>query len=146
MNQKPVLDLTRTHFVRPIGDLVCIGSWVFNADQEDYEPCLVVVPRYRKEGFKPCIVALSSSWKYNPEHGGAANIWRSAKEFVFHLGMEDTPKNIYSVADLINSHLGDLIAMPPSPTRSIVVADASVSIDGVKRSIELIDYQPLAQA
>jgi hypothetical protein len=146
MSRKPVLDLTRHNFLRPSGDLVCIGTWIYNADQQDYEPCLAIVPRYRKRGFKPCVVALSSCWKYNPEHNGHIYLARIAKEFLHFLGMEDCMSNAMKVADLINSHLGDLIKMPNNPTSSVIVADASYTVDGVKRSIELVDYKPLAQA
>lgn len=146
MTRKPVLDLTRHHFLRPSGDLVVLGSWVFNNDQEDYEPCLVIVPRYRKTGYKPCCVALSSAWQYNPEHNGHIYLARMAKEFLYQLGMSDCLSNAMKVAELINSHLGDLISMPPSPTQAIVVADATYTVDGIKRSIEVLDYKPLAQA
>lgn len=59
--RKPALDLTRNHAVIPSGDLVLILTWIFNVDQEDYEPCMAIVPRYRKKGsYKPCCVALSA--------------------------------------------------------------------------------------
>jgi hypothetical protein len=136
------IDLTRHQFVRPSGDLVCVGTWVYNPDQQDYEPCLVIVPRYRRSGFKPCVVALSAAWKYNePQY-----LARAASIFLGMLGMEDCMSNAHKVAELIHSHLGDLIRMRPNPTQAIVVADASVTIDGRKRSMEVLDYQPLAQA
>lgn len=145
-NRTPAIDLTRHHFLRPSGDLVLVGTWVYNADQEDYEPALVIVPRYRRSGFKPCCVALSSSWKYSPEHNGPAYLARISKFFVKMLGMDDCLSNSHKIAELIHSHLGDLIGMPPNPTQTIVVADASVTIEGVKRSMEMLDYKPLAQA
>jgi hypothetical protein len=136
------IDLTRNQFVRASGDLVCVGTWMFNPDQQDYEPCLVIVPRYRKSGFKPCCVALSAAYKYDsPQY-----LARASSIFLGMLGMEDCMSNANKVAELIHSHLGDLIRMRPNPTQAIVVADASVMIDGVKRSMEVLDYQPLAQA
>lgn len=141
-NRTPALDLTRHHFLRPSGDLVCVGTWVYNADQEDYEPALVIVPRYRKDGFKPCCVALSAAWKYNEP----AYLAHAAAFFLTQLGMADGMSNAHKVASLIHEHLGDLIKMPPNPTQTIVVADASVTIEGVKRSMEMLDYKPLAQA
>lgn len=145
-NDKNIIDLRRNHFVRPAGDLVCIGTWVWNESQEDYEPALAIVPRYRKGGFKPCVVALSSCWKYNPEHGGPAYLARASKLFLQALGMEDTMSNAFKVAEIIQNNMRDLICMPPNPTSRIIGADATVTIDGVSRSIEVIDYVPLAQA
>lgn len=142
MNRQPAINLARNHFVKPAGDLVLVATWVMNDDQEDYEPCLVVVPRYRRGGFKPCVVALSAAWQYNePQY-----LARAAQIFIVALGMEDCLSNAHKVAELIHSHLGDLLKIPPNPTRTIVVADASVTIDGIKRQIEVLDYQPLAQA
>lgn len=144
---KPAIDLTRHNFMRPSGDLVIVGTWVFNTDQQDYEPCLVIVPRYRRGGFKPCCIALSSAWKYNPEHNGAAYLARMAKEFLHMLGMDDCMSNAMKVAELINSHLGDLIKMPNNPTSAIITADASFTFDdGTRRTVEVVSHQPLAQA
>lgn len=142
-NRKPVLDLTRNHFVRPVGDLVVVGTWIENPDQDDYEPCLVVVPRYRRSGFKPCCVALSASWKYatNP-----AYLARASREFVKMLGMEDCMSNVHKMGDAIESHLSDLLKIPPSPAQSIVVADATYTVNGRTYSAEVLDHQPLAQA
>ncbi len=139
---KPVLDLTRNHFVRAIGDLVCVGTWIANQDQEDYEPCLAIVPRHRKSGFKPCVVALSSSWKYNePQY-----LARASQIFARQLGMEDCMSNAHKIGEIIHSHLSDLIRMPNNPTQAIVVADASYTINGKSHSAEILDYKPLAQA
>lgn len=142
MNQKPVLDLSRHHFMRPLGDLVCIGTWIMNDLQEDYEPCLVVVPRYRSSGYKPCVVALSSAYKYNVP----AYLAVASQQFTRMLGMEDCMSNVHKVGELIHSHLGDLICMPPNPTTSIIVADATYTVDGKTHSAVILDHQPLAQA
>lgn len=143
---KPVLDLTRNHFVRAIGDLVCVGTWLWNPDQEDYEPCLAIVPRYRTGGFKPCVVALSSAWKYNPEHGGPLYLAKASMIFAQQLGMQDCMTSAHKIGELIHMHLGDLIKIPPNPTQAIVVADASYTVDGKKHTAEILDYKPLAQA
>ena len=49
--QRPAIDLTRYHFAIPYKDLMIFGSWVWSQEQEDEEPCLVILPRYRREGF-----------------------------------------------------------------------------------------------
>lgn len=137
------LDLTRHHFLRPSGDLVLVGTWIYNPDQQDYEPCLVIVPRYRKNGFKPCVVALSAAWKYNEPRYLA----RAASLFLIQLGMQDCMSNAHKVAELIHSHLPDLVRMPNNPTQAIVTADASFTFDdGTRRTIEVVSHKPLAQA
>jgi hypothetical protein len=146
MSLKPAIDLTRNHFSYPSGDLVCVGTWLWNDDQEDYEPCIVIVPRYRKNGFKPCVVALSSAWRYNPEHGGPRYLARASKLFLTALGMDDCMSNAYKVAEIIQNNLGNLLKMPPNPTTTIVGADATVTINGRTHTIELLDHVPMAQA
>lgn len=125
---------------------MCVGSWIYNEDQEDYEPCIVVLPRYRRNGFKPCVVALSSAWKYNPEHGGPAYLARASQIFLKELGMDDCMSNAYKVAEIIQNNLRDLIMMPPNPTRAVVMADATIKVGGIKRAIEIVEHLPLAQA
>lgn len=144
-NRTPAIDLTRHHFMRPVGDLVIFGTWLYNEDQEDHEPALVIVPRYRRQGFRPCCVALSSAWKYNPEHNGPAYLARAAQLFVQNLGMEDTMSNAFKVAEAVQNHLSDLVSMPPNPTSSVVVADAQVILDGVRQHIELMDHISMKQ-
>lgn len=143
LNRKPVLDLTRNHAVIPSGDLVLILTWVQNPDQEDYEPCMVIVPRYRKKGtYKACCVALSAAWQYNePPYLAMAS-----RNFARLLGMDDGMSTTYKIGELIYSNLGELLKVPPSPTQAIVVADASYTVDGIRRSAEILDYKPLAQA
>lgn len=145
IDPRTVIDLTRNHFIHPAGDLCGIGTWVWNADQDDYEPCLVIVPRYRREGFTPCVVALSALWQYNPEHNGPAYLAKVSKLFVKALGFEDNMRNAFNVAEVIQNNISDLIKMPPNPVRAIVGADAVVTINGQKRTIELLDYQNVPQ-
>lgn len=143
MNRKPALDLTRHAFMRPIGDLVCIGTWVFNEAQEDYEPCMVIVPRYRKKGtYKACCIALSSLWQYNEP----AYLAMASKNFARMLGMDDGLSSAYKVGELIHMHISDLLKVPPNPTSAIVVADASYTVNGRTHSVEILDHKPLAQA
>lgn len=139
---KPAIDLTRHHFMRPMGDLVVFGTWVYNNEQEDHEPALVIVPRYRRDGFKPCCVALSSAYKYNTS---AQYLAQASAHFVRQLGMADCMASAHLVADAIHSHLGDLVSMPPNPTSTVVVAEASIDVGGAKRTIELLDFDSLQQ-
>lgn len=139
---KPAIDLTRHAFMRPSGDLVCVGTWLWNEQQEDTEPCLVILPRYRRDGFKPCVVALSVAWRYNEP----AYLARASQWFLQGLGMEDNMSNAHKVADLIHSHLGDLISMPPNPDTAIVAAEATIDLgNGSSRTIQLLDFESTQQ-
>lgn len=135
-DRQPAIDLTRYQFKRDLGDLSIYGTWLWNEDQENHEPALVVLSRYRPRGFKPCVVALSAAYKYNdPRY--LAHI---AGEFCTILGIEDSMSTAFNVASLIADHLGDLLTMRPNPTDTIVVADATISADGRRRSIEIVEY------
>ena len=137
------IDLTRHHFMRELGDLCLFGTWVFNDDQEDTEPALVLVPRYRPpSSVKPCVIALSSAFRYNdPKYCVTA-----AKYIAEALGFEDSMQRTHKIADIIHSHLPDLVSMPVDPTETVVVGDATVDDgSGRKRSIELLDYEPVKQ-
>lgn len=144
MNERqPAIDLTRcSRDPRHIGDLSLYFTWIFNEDQEADEPALVVIPRYQRSGFKPCVVALSAAYKYNDPRYLARVSW----EFLRLLGFAQTPSEGHKIASLIADHLDDLIKMPPSPTNTIVVADATIGSGFGKRSLEIVDYVPQKQA
>lgn len=141
-DQQPAIDLSRHHFVRHLGDLSIYGSWLFNSDQEAEEPCLVVVPRYQRTGFKPCVVALSAAYKYNDPRYLARVSW----EFLNLLGFAQTPTEGHKIASLIHDHLGDLLTMPPSPTTAIIMADATIGSGFGKHAIEIVEYVPTKQS
>ena len=141
-DRRPAIDLTRHHFVRHLGDVSIYGSWVYSEDQEKDEPALVIIPRLRRSGFKPCVIALSAAYKYNSPQYLAGMTGYILKI----LGMDDCLSNAAKIGGLIHDHLGDLLSMPNSPTTSIIVADGSVTVDGQKRSIEIMDYTPTPQA
>ena len=143
MNDRPAIDLTRFHFMRELGDLVIFGTWIMNDDQEDTEPALVLLPRYRPpSSVKPCVVALSAAYLYNdPKY-----CVRAAKGMAKALGFEDSMTTTHRIADILHSHLSDLISMPVDPSEVVVVADGIIdSGDGTKKSVELLDYQQLKQ-
>jgi hypothetical protein len=130
----PMIDLSRHHFMRPIGEFVAFGTWVHNDEQEADEPALVVVPRYRRSGFKPCVVALSAAFKYDdPKY-----CVRSARIFLENLGMADSMSSCNTLATLIHDHLEDLLSMPLSPTSRVLVGEAQADTGG--GIIQLFDH------
>lgn len=136
MDRQPAIDLTRHHFMRELGDLVIFGTWIYNEDQEDTEPCLVVIPRYRRVGFKPVVIALSAAFRYNDPrylaHVGGV--------FAENLGFADDLTTARRICTLIHDHLLDLLNMPLDPTTTEVIGEANVEIGGRKRTIELLDF------
>lgn len=137
------IDLTRHAFIRELGDMVLFGSWVMNDDQEDTEPCLVLVPRYRPpSSVKPCVIALSSAYLYdNPKY-----LVRAAKYIAEALGFEDSMTRTHKIADIIHSNLPDLISMPVDPQQAVVGAYATLnSGDGTSKTIELLEFEQVKQ-
>lgn len=141
-DRKHAIDLTRHQFHRHMGELSLYGTWLWNEDQEAYEPALVVINALNPRRFRPCVVALSAAYKYNHP----VYMAHAAREFVTLLGLQDNMTMAYKVATLIEDHLGDLLKMPPNPETQIVVADATIGSGIGRRSIEIVDYVPTPQA
>lgn len=139
----PVIDLTRTHFWHEKGDMVLAGTWIYSEDKEDTEPALVLLPRYRPpSSVKPCVVGLSSAWKYNDVKYLAS----AARHIGICLGFEDSMTRAHKIADIIHSHLPDLISMPPDPVEAIVVGEATLNLpSGKKTTLQLTDFEQKQQ-
>ena len=137
------LDLTRYHFKRDLGDLTLYGTWLYNEDQEDTEPAIVIVPRFRQlNGSKPIAIALSSAFKYNdPRY-----LVHVAARFAQQLGFDDSMTTTHKLATVIHDHLLDLIKMPVEPTNAVVAGEATLDMgNGVKKTVEFMDHEPQAQ-
>ena len=129
--------------MRELGDLVLFGTWVFNDDQEDTEPALVLLPRYRPpSSVVPCVIALSSAYRYdNPKY-----LVRAAKGMAKALGFSDSMTRTHKIADIIHSHLPDLISMPVDPSEIVTVADGIIDTgDGRKKAVELTENRQIRQ-
>lgn len=137
------IDLTRYHFKRELGDLTLYGTWLYNDDQEDTEPALVLVPRYRmSDRTKPIAIALSSAFKYN-EPRYLAHV---AAQFARTLGFEDSMNTTHKIATVIHDHLLDLIKMPLEPTNAVTTGEATLDMgNGVKKTVEFVDHEPKPQ-
>lgn len=132
----PAIDLTRYAWKRELGDVAIFGTWLYNEDQEDTEPCLVLIPRYRTTGFKPVIIALSAAFRYNnPRY-----LAQVAGTISQSLGFSDDLTTARKIATLIYDHLGDLLNMPVDPTVAQVIGSASVEVGGKKRTVDVLDF------
>jgi hypothetical protein len=137
------LDLTRYHFKRDVHDLTIYGTWLYNEDQEDTEPALVIVPRYRMNGVAPIAIALSSAFKYNDPRYLA----RTAGYFARKLGFDDSIVTAHRMASLIDDNLNDLLTMPVDPTQAVQVGEAVVNLgNGNRQTVGLMDYEQIKQS
>ena len=134
----PAIDLTFHAFRREKGQLAMYGTWLYNEDQESHEPALVVVNAANPRKFPPCVIALSAAYKYNePEYLAAV-----CKEMVPLMGLQDDMRTAYEVALFIEDSLGDLLTMPPMPTKEVVVADALVGSGLARKGFEIVEHVP----
>lgn len=141
---RPAIDLTRYHFVRELGDIRLYGTWLYHHEDDEDEPCLVLVPAHRRYGVVPCAVALSAAFRYtDSRHLAAASL-----TFARTLGFDsDTMMAAHKIGSIIHDHLLDLIKMPENPTEGVVGATADVDFgDGKKRTVEILDHVPVDQA
>lgn len=140
---RPAIDLTRYAFVRELGDLRLYGTWLWDEENQDDEPCLVLVPAVRHYT-TPCVVALSAAFRYTD----AKHLARVSLTFARALGFEsNTMAAANKIGGIIHDHLLDLIKMPENPTEAVVGASANVDFgDGRKRTIEILDHEPIQQA
>lgn len=138
---RPAIDLTRNAFVRELGDIRLHGTWLYHADEDEDEPCLVLVPAAR-HCTTPCVVALSAAFRYtDPKHMAAVSL-----EFARAMGFEtNTMKSAYKIAGIIHDHLLDLIKMPESPTEAVVGAYAQMTDGHSTRILEIVDHVPTRQ-
>lgn len=144
MRERPILDLTRHHFRRTLGDITLFGAWFGESDDRD--ACLVLVPTHRQSkdrGAKPCIVARNDAHKYYDELSGPETLLAMAQLFNRYLGFEDSMTNVHRVAKVIGDHLQDLLEIPPEPEDNAYVAADAIVTDssGRQRSAEIIDYK-----
>lgn len=121
----PDLDLTKTHWRRPFGDVIAFGSW-FGAKER--APCLVLVhaSKYGKEDAVPCVVMLSDAWAWDEKVGDGRYCARMSIRFADALGLNIADRRVpLRLTSIIRECLGDLLATPPKPYEDTrVVADA----------------------
>lgn len=144
---RPALDLTRHAFKRQLGDILLFGTWYEHEQQDNEdtsEPCLVLVPAYRRDGVVPCVVLLGQAYMWTEARYAA----KMSLEFAKTLGFDsNVMENAHRIHGMVYDHLLDLIKMPENPMDTIVGASGNVKIgDGPRRSMEILDYVPTPQA
>lgn len=135
--QRAQLDLTRQHFTYVIGDIMLVGSWWMGETDQEIEPCLVLLPAYRRIAAPlPPVITL-----------GGAHLWTDqdyaiskAGDFLDLLGMQRSVPNIKRVVEIILMNIRDLFTIPPLPgAGTVVVADATITgEDGRTRHAEIV--------
>ena len=114
---KPALDLNEYHFTRDLGELTLFGTWITIDEEDGPEPCLAIVRTHHmgRDRIKPCVVVLNDAWRYDDPKSGHRHLLNTAVSFAKVLGYANNMTNVHKVADVIHSHLLDLIKMPPAP-------------------------------
>lgn len=141
---KPALDLTMHTFMRESKELTVFGTWIYDHEEEDHEPCLVLVKTNAvgTDKIVPCVVLLSEAWRYEDPGSGHWHLLMIARKFVKAMGLDDNMTNTHMVADAIHTHLLDLIKLPPRPTEQDTSRGAEAVIvgpDGKSMSLEMYE-------
>jgi hypothetical protein len=133
---RPVIDLTRRQFLHERKDLLIYGTW-YGETADEATPCLVILPRHRKNGVLPAVITLDAAHRWGDDAGfGAA----ASMYMLDGLGMDKTWSNAQMFVELVHDHLDELIKMPPCPSNeTLVVADAfATDQDGKVTQAEIV--------
>lgn len=123
---RPTLDLTRYAWRQKHGDLVVFGTWRYDADENDWVPCMVILPALFRRGYAvPCIVTLDLAWIWSEEEGDPRYAAEIAAQFCEALGLPVTLSNGIRILSIVRDHIEDMVKrIPPKPPEKVVVADA----------------------
>lgn len=118
------LDLRRTHFTHPRGDVTVYGTWLLT----NRRPCLVLLPSFTRidsDYLVPCIIPMDQAYKWDEHTGDPAHCAQMTWWFAQALGIDaHNPSNMIRLTSIIREHLGDLLTMPPFPeSQTEIVAD-----------------------
>lgn len=117
------LDPRKAHKAFVVGDILAILTWVND------ERALVLMPAHRAQGAPWFVICESAAYKYDsPEY-----LARQAAKAAEVMGMDETTKTWYRIADLIMNYLPDLIRMPfaPEPEKmNAAIGEMKLMADG----------------
>lgn len=148
--ERPVLSFAYRHFDRTVQGIRVLGMWFREPETLDsFDPCLVLLrPKMPVNAQTPCIVRLSAAYMFNPapfndeEHDQwvlrEAKVWAIICDFCAHLGLNPMrDKDLFRVRGVIESHLEDLIRIPPAPPmKKIVHGEARLTLHEEGKTIE----------
>lgn len=136
---KPAIDLTKFAWRKQQGDITVYGTWY----GDNLRQCLVLVPSYRRKTpgqWGPVVVLVDDAHLWAVDTGAPFYVQQMAPKFARSLGFDPTPALCARIANLIDSHVGDLLTIPPKPAERVVVADAFlIGEDGKTRHIEVAE-------
>jgi hypothetical protein len=136
--ETPALNLSFTHFWRSKAGMHIVGTWVWQEADRKYEPAIVLLHAGRPLSFRsqvPVVIPLSRAWVW-AAHGDVGDPAHVVKEIMTALAAgylpgDPTSKADYlRILDAVNTHLPDLISMPPRPAdaaRRRVIADVTAT-------------------
>lgn len=109
------LSAGRCHRVIPRGEITVLLTWV------DGERAMVLVPTYRKSaGWY--VICDSAAYQYADDD----YLVQAAFKAVQVMGLDQTERAAFNVADAISSWLAELVMMPPEPDWQAVEAAAAI--------------------
>lgn len=121
LDEKPVLDLSKTHFEHRHGGILVLGAWYMDRETRRSQPCLVLLDAAKKVARKrtiPCIIPLDDMWKWTLEMGDPAHVGRNIRDWLTCgalPGNAGNKRDVWAVMDAVQSRLRDLWSMPPLP-------------------------------
>lgn len=138
------LDLTRRAWIRVKGDITIIGSWLYEAEDSRYRPCMVLMRTgdERNAHLIPCIITVDKAWIWEERVGDAREAARTTVQFIEALRVDHSLKSIRRLLGLIHDHLGDLLTIPPyqnQEPRPVIGELTMRRSDGGVREVEMRD-------
>lgn len=133
MLSKPALDLTKTHFIRPMfgKGITVYGTW-FRTEEGQFRPCLVLLPSNRKVSHtkvRPCVVTVDEAFMWAEETGDPRYAAGASSVFTQFLGSDPI-----TITNIIHGELSELMKIPALPPGELqVVADGFMTDTHGKR-------------
>lgn len=121
LDDKPVLDLSKTAFEHRHGNILVLGSWHMDCQTRRSQPCLVLIDAAKKLARRkciPCIILLDDMWRWTLELGEPAYVARNIHDWLTCgalPGNAGNKRDVWAVMDAVQSRLRDLWSMPPLP-------------------------------
>lgn len=140
------LDLTVTYGPPiPRGDITVFRTWLRMVDS--WQACLVLVPStifISNERVVPCVVPLSTAYKWAEETGDFGECLITAGHFCANIGFNPmNKKNPMKIVSIIRDLLGELVTIPPRPEHAperVVAAEMEV-IDNQTGKVKEIEVE-----
>jgi hypothetical protein len=146
----PIVDLAKVRFSHTHAGIRVIGTWYYDVQTRDHEPCLVLLDAsrpVRRGRVIPVVVPLREAWRWALHDGVGDPIHcaRSADEWMAAGLLPGEPGNRRDrlrILNAIDSRLRDLLLMPPRPAGGLKsLATVSILDPDTGRVLHEEDYK-----